>query len=337
MAKPNVSILIRELQDILAIESDFSISNQCSTCTFPVKNDGFIPNSSENDVILTVAFNKLTNLPTFIRTLRHTGCKARVVIICNSYVFRKYSTKYFNYMKKCGIQFINIGPMKPPDSYGVFYIRHRLYYDFLRSNRGKINRVISIDLYDTAFQRDPFTTFFKPDRVYFNSEIVSVVDNYIFHNLIMQTMKIAETTIPDFKILQECNTKILHNPLINGGFQSGGAEMMEKLYYKMQNIGNLSDLSAFGDDQAFLNVFVHCHYFDNIINYSFDENCIGSSIIGYGYAVSNAFYPGPIGSYRILDKIPAVFHQFDRFGQIMISIDEYCPNSPYLKDNMRNF
>lgn len=127
-------------------------------------------------------------------------------------------------MKKCGIQFINVGPINPPNSLGVYYFRHRLFYDFLVTNRKNISRVIVIDLFDAAFQRDPFTTYFKNNKVYFNSEIVTIEKNFIFNRIIRESIPIVKQMLPHLSDKIKSHQSMLQFPLINGGFQSGGIE-----------------------------------------------------------------------------------------------------------------
>lgn len=103
----------------------------------------------------------------------------------------------------------------------------------------------------------------------------------------------------------------------------------------MKDIGYLSNYTAYGDDQAFLNIFVYSKIFDPLFNYSLDENSIGSSIIAYGITHNQAFETETFGNYHFLSGVPAILHQYDRFNNIILSIDNFCPNTPYLKDNMR--
>lgn len=127
----------------------------CTPCDFAVRNTE--PNSTPRDLILTVALGGVQNLIVFMRTLRTTGSKCSVVILTDHKAYLAIGDETREYAQNCGCQIIDCGD-DPVQEYkfGPHNYCYYLMYLFLYNNQGKFDRVVNIDLYDAAFQGDPF-------------------------------------------------------------------------------------------------------------------------------------------------------------------------------------
>jgi hypothetical protein len=133
-----------------------------------------VGNSTPRDVILTVMMRYSYNLETFIRSLRSTGCKAKVVIFHDEKSIESLNSYMFELIEKCGITLINIGTIKPKYVSNPYEVRHPWYYTFLLHYKNDFDRIIITDLVDVFFQTDPFTEDFTNQTLQTTTELVTL-------------------------------------------------------------------------------------------------------------------------------------------------------------------
>ena len=144
------------------IEAD----SMCKMCNFTVRNEDKA-NSSPRDVIVAIVSSVDFNFIVFMRTLRTVKSKCSVVFIMDSIAISNMRRVTREYIKHCGCQIINSGNVQMRNyKYRDVNLRFYLLYMFLLRNRGQFDRVISIDVFDSAFQGDPFNV--QINRTHFN-------------------------------------------------------------------------------------------------------------------------------------------------------------------------
>lgn len=320
------------------IDDSISPNDLCDFCFFDPENDGTHPNSSPRDIVLTCAFHRLYNLHVFVRTLRTTGCKARIIVITDKPTMHSYPPYYYQALNNCGMQFICIDEEIPVKREDVFFFRHCLFTQFLEINKGLIDRVIVADMYDTIFQHDPFTEEFDRNIIYFSSERMQLtLRSWV------RCMEITYYRLEKLKIKLDMNrgkfNQLMKNDIINGGLQAGGVENMIKFFSTMTKVGEPAFRKAFGDDQAFMNIFIYSHVFDDMFNYTIDEGDSGflSTASIFRKVYEGDFISGDaVGEYKCDGRIPAVLHQYERFKNIVENVLLDCPNNdPYIDDYIR--
>ena len=314
----------------------FSITKSCPLCNFVPSNEGFIPNSNDRDLILTVAFNKLQNVFCFVRSARTTGFKGRIVIITNDLAISKKTKSYFSTIKKCGVQFISVGNYTPTSPVDLYYYRYEIYHQLLQDNKDILSRVILCDLYDTFFQHDPFTTNFSSDWIIFSGE---GTDNNGFNRRVskecFQQMHNIDPRLTMTK--EDLIFALTKGPPINGGLIAGGISPMLTFTKYMTNIGNPFTLKGYSDDQGCLNFFVKGHVFDKVLQYHIDGSREGflASWSTFARRRPDIFTHQNMGEFHINNsKIPAILHQFDRSHVLVNKLISSCPDiDPLFNDS----
>ena len=133
--------------------------SECKPCSYIVRNKS--PNSTPRDVIVGCAIGKAVSLIIFVKSLRTTGSKAQCVFLLDNDAYHGVSNMTKKILESCGGTLINCGsvPYNKKFDKNAYCFLYAL--EFLRANRGKFDRVIKCDLFDTVFQGDPFTPQFS--------------------------------------------------------------------------------------------------------------------------------------------------------------------------------
>ena len=144
------------------IEAD----SKCKACNFTARNEDKA-NSSPRDVIVAIVTKADFNFVVFMRTLRTVKSKCSVVFIMDRKAISKMRRVTKKYIQHCGCQIINSGNVNMKKyKYRDVNLRFYHLYMFLLRNRGQFDRVITIDVFDSAFQGDPFNV--QINRTHFN-------------------------------------------------------------------------------------------------------------------------------------------------------------------------
>lgn len=145
---------------------------KCPSCNLSPLNK---PTSTRRDVILTSALTKLKNVEYFIRTLRSTGCKARVILFLDSK--QTASIKWRSLFAACDIEPVFIKHTNPVVQSAPKLSRYYFEQQWLKENVDKVDRIIHTDSFDVIFQSDPFIEMIKNDRLYFTFEPVTLANS----------------------------------------------------------------------------------------------------------------------------------------------------------------
>lgn len=146
----------------------FKCIGKCPLCNFKQFNK--LNNSNPRDFIFCFAFGTTKNILPFIRSLRTTGSKASVAIFLDDKAYNSINQATFLTAKDCGMQFYNLGNLgilKKPEIMSLPYF---LSYYIIHQNFRNIDRLIIMDLFDSAFQADPFTTYLNQSFLHLSPE-----------------------------------------------------------------------------------------------------------------------------------------------------------------------
>jgi hypothetical protein len=246
-------------------------------------------------------------------------------------VTQRYNSTVFDVLRDCGVQFVNLGDC-PWAELTSDFIRQFIFFEFLMSNRFVINRVISADLFDTVFQKDPFITKFQADRVYYSSEanLIAGHRNNVFW--LGPFISQAKVLFPGVVVSEE---KINKRAIICAGLVAGGSGPMIQHLRLMLRMGDTKQLKAFGTDQGFLNFALGV----GLVNFKYQLDPPNETFLAT-YGAHLNFEPlalgDKFGSMGKFGRIYNVLHQGDRSPQILNAILAVCPNfEPPFPDYVR--
>ena len=148
-------------------------AKNCKLCNFTSIND--ISDSTKKDVIISFSILKTHNLALLQRTLRTTKSNASLVLLLDQQAIDSLDEITKQFFKNCSTQVV-IMPVEVFQSHDAspknFMIP--LMYLFLKMNRHLINRVIFVDLFDTVFQSDPFSSkFIRRGEIHIVREVIT--------------------------------------------------------------------------------------------------------------------------------------------------------------------
>jgi hypothetical protein len=287
-----------------------------------VKDDD-VPNSSEKDVILTLAVGQLRNAHPFVRTLRTTGCVARCVLFVDSAVRDGYSAGFFETLESCGVQFVDLGP-NPGVQVGRDFLRQLVYHRFVAVNRDYIDRVLVADLFDTVFQKDPFIDSFRRDRVYYSDEGRLIKYDGLNRRWIRQVIIRANVILGLERINDSMREEVFEHTVVNGGLIGGGVGPFLQHLKFMDNIGSFVSLAPFCLDQPLLNVGVGL----GLLTFPYQIDPPNSTFLGsLGLVVDSLgrAMGKELGLLRHEGRIHNVLHQYDRSTYLKNVVRKACP------------
>jgi hypothetical protein len=149
--------------------SDFVpfVNSDCESCSFTVRNQD--PDSSQSDAVIATMFQHSYNLVPFVRSLRTTGCKARIVFLIDNSVLIVMDSDLTSFLGRCGCTLINLGNIDLSRN-SMLLLRNRVLDRFFERRAHVFERVVIVDLYDAIFQGDPFYQDFSRTTVGFSME-----------------------------------------------------------------------------------------------------------------------------------------------------------------------
>jgi hypothetical protein len=137
----------------------------CDPCLFTDRSRR--PDSSAADCVIAVMFNMTFNLVPFVRTLRTTGSRCRIVVLADDTALSKLDVNLTMFLESCGVTVVRVWH-PAATSNAILLVRNRVLLHFLRLRRSLFKRIVIADLYDTIFQGDPFYRGFDRATVGFS-------------------------------------------------------------------------------------------------------------------------------------------------------------------------
>ena len=325
LTKKNTSLPIILKGTLNNEESKNFVDTGCTLCNFkPLVRTG---DSTEKDLILTFTLNRLTNVHAFVSSCRTAGCRAHIVTLIDSNTLKKYDDEYFQQLRNCGVELIDIGDHREVDRTNIFFIRYIFFNNYLSKHGKEFKRVVICDLFDAVFQHDPFTPDFKDDTVYFASEHQKMITNKFNKIYTKGCFNNLYRIDPTKQANKELEDKLFEGDIINCGLIGGGIEPIHKFIKYMLKIGDPSKKIAYADDQGCLNLFIRGKFFDELFKYQIDAGN-GSFLVSFGntyFYRSGTLKDMHLGQYDSGNNIPAIIHQINRCNYIAKDIKFICP------------
>ena len=316
--------------------------SRCNLCKFTSNYNDKKPNSTPKDLILLVSLGKMKNLIAFIRSLRTTGSKCRVIVFADISALTNYEKKFYEEAENCGIEFINIGMVKLGNENGMYYLKYCLIRDFLILNRDKFDRIIACDMFDSIVQHDPFISAFNESQVYFSNEGFHIIENKFNMDYLNDAIKSMKQIDPNFTMNYKNGEYdvLIDKWIVNGGLQAAGdADSMIAFCEEMIKTGNFNLLEAYAMDQGFINLLLHTRMFEGKFKYKVESHRSDIfSTMGYWlYIVDYDKKPEKIefGKISRSNYYPGIIHQFDRSTKIVKAFLDVCPNDRNYPDYIR--
>lgn len=145
-------------------------SGECQPCLKQFRDP--FGNSSPRDLVIGFTTQSPRNLVTFIRTLRNAGSKASAVVFVDDEMVKKCTQSTLQVFRDCGLYCINLGVLKDKYQKRVTEIRHVMSYQLLKHFNEYFERALLVDVSDTFFQTDPFTTEIVESSLIFTTECI---------------------------------------------------------------------------------------------------------------------------------------------------------------------
>jgi hypothetical protein len=225
----------------------------------------------------------------------------------------------------CGVQFIDLG-WNPIAELSVDLLRQLVYRRFLVANEEYVDRVLVADLFDTLFQKDPFTEYFQRDRVYYSDEGYPIGAESSNRYWVRELLPMVEAVFGVENITDGMKGQIFKHTIVNGGLMGGGLRpFLEHLEFMMK-MGNLVTLRPLSTDQGFLNVGLALGF----ASFRYQIDPPNSTFLGsVGVLIRHHRRHGAVG--RVLGqlsrdgRIPNVLHQYPRSPVLINMPRRACP------------
>ncbi|KAK8882341.1 hypothetical protein M9Y10_044983 [Tritrichomonas musculus] len=146
---------------------------RCPVCNFTPVNP---PTSTRRDVVLAAALTQLKRVEYFLRTLRTTGTKARIILFLDN---EKTATiEWRKFFTACDIEPVFISNPDPVVQSAPKLSRYYYYQEWLSKHIDEVDRVLHTDTFDVIFQSDPFIPIITTDSLYFTFEPVTLKSSF---------------------------------------------------------------------------------------------------------------------------------------------------------------
>ena len=295
--------LVHDMVD--EIQKPFTIDAQCPHCDFKPING---TSSTERDLIIIQAGGVENKGIISIRTLRTTGCKARIFLCVHKGEFIKSKIK--RQLELCGVKIFyvkNIKGLKIGYHKNTIMatMRFLINEEFLYKASKYVDRMLYFDTKDTVFQADPFNDITTPNSLYVSPEF-----RYTSTNKIMQKWY---RQLPNFNGYYFKNCEVICN-----GIFAGDTPTMIKLGQLMKSLHLGLDFIA--TDQAQYDYLIYSGIFAKA----------GVNVIRYPkYAsiadISKQFKPLPLGEVKHPKlSYPVAIHQYNRWDLLVEKFEGCC-------------
>ena len=264
--------------------------------------------SSHRDVVFLFGNSFCRGLEIAIKTLRHTGCQARVVFFTvPSFVNDKKAMGVMNSMN------VEVFSECREENLVPHMIRYNYEYAWLVNHTGEVDRVLHADAYDIFFQADPFVDTIKKEYLTF------IVEPHFIQscgwNLNWFTTCFGHRETEKYKA----------NFIICSGTICGGADHYTKLLKLMIHSPQWTSCYQPSFDQPILNWIVWSGQADEAgISYRF-SGCDGGIMTVQWCVVNNEVR---FNNYdQVLsptNRVPALVHQYPRLEPLATHLNQYC-------------
>ena len=273
---------------VKAIQENKPLDN-CPHCNFKPL---FSPNSTSRDLIIIQAGGDPSKAQLSIKSLRSTGCKARIFLVITDY--DEVSVHLQNFFDSCGV---DVFRYKISSNYAKTFfvaIRFSLDDEFLYQGAKYVDRILYFDSFDTVFQSDPFIGDWQNNSLYVSNEHIPIGHN--------PYMTMWFRGMPNFN-----SRPIDNNNTICSGIFGATADVILKVGQLMHTFYLGWDFIAL--DQALYNYLIYIGLLEKA----------GINVELYSHFASiavriNDYTPSSLGQFsnKINGFKPAVIHQYNR-------------------------
>ncbi|OHT12637.1 hypothetical protein TRFO_17453 [Tritrichomonas foetus] len=276
----------------------------CQLCDFhPVIQ----PSSTPRDLIVTATMNYNIQLLWLVRSIRTTGCKAKIII------FTSGNVKLPDVFIQCGIEQVILSHLTARVEQSPFKIRWEWYYQYLSNHTNEYDRIMHVDAYDTFFFGDPFSYASKNDTLYFQQE-----------------GRIIKLCPYNRQWLLSCHhdlnkKKILDNIILCSGSLIGGVKPFFEFVELLVTHKEWPQCWGPGFDQGDFNYVFYKHYF--ISHHKFKYTNCQSRFSTMHYCIRNeSNLWNSKGQLQTLDGSDTLIfiHQYNRFPDVNRYISKLC-------------
>lgn len=138
--------------------------SNCEFCQYCNYTPVIQPNSTVRDLIMMATTEYNQNLLWLIRSIRTSGCIAKIII------FTTDNVKFSKCLLSCGIEQIVVSPLTSRALQSPHKIRWEWYFQYLQHNLNSYDRIMHVDAFDTFFFGDPFSFASDFNTLYFQQE-----------------------------------------------------------------------------------------------------------------------------------------------------------------------
>lgn len=153
--------------------------NLCPACNFTPL---YPPTSTKRDVVLAAALNSIDRAEIFLRTLRMTGSRCRVILFLDSK--QSIEPHFLRFFKSCEIEPVYVDNQNNKILIeGSKMTRYYYYHQWLSKHIDEVDRVLHSDTFDVFFQSDPFQDTLLPLSE--DNEDQTILQKFTYDNIAM--------------------------------------------------------------------------------------------------------------------------------------------------------
>lgn len=299
---------IEQTEDI--ISEDSKPYPRCPLCNFDPIHP---PTSTRRDAVLAAALTELKRVEYFLRTLRTTGTRARIILFLDNK--KTASIEWRKFFTACDVEPVFITNPDPVVRSAPKLSRYYYYQQWLKLHIGEVDRVIHSDTFDVIFQSDPFIPIITPDSLYFTFEPVVLGSSHWTDQWITQCYG------------REVSRQFKKNPVSCSGVTAGGSRPFLKYLDIMLSYPKWTSCFGHSLDQAHHNYLLYNGDFDRAGLHisSFDCN---SPYLTMHFCCKRAKCSWKEGGYiygNNTDVIPVLVHQYNRWKNLTARNPTFCP------------
>ena len=300
----NNTVLYKDVAQemVKEVQKPFTIDPQCPICNFkPINKTA----STDRDLIIIQAGGYKKKGIMSIRTLRTTGCKARIFLCVNQ--GEKIDEPIQRAFNLCGVKVFYIGGRN-----SMYTMRFFINEEFAYEGYKYVDRMLYYDTKDTAFQADPFNEITLPNSLYVSPEFHLTAINYVMHAWYRGLPNFDYNYFRDFEVI--CNGVFAADPLT-----------MIKLGQLIKSLHLGYNYIAI--DQA---------QYDYLI-YTGTMAKAGINVVRHPKFASIALEdvrrslePAPLGEFKLSnssDSYPYAIHQYTRWKELAYFFQSSCNNT----------
>jgi hypothetical protein len=267
--------------------------------------------STNSDLAIAFLFGTAKhNVLNWARSLRSTGCKCRILFLVDSSYLRIFNKQELNALHDCGVTFWKTKEALPNVQINMMMLREFYILKFLDEYGFLFNRVMISDVFDTMFQKDPFSAKIPNDSVAVSIEKVRFL-NHTTNTAWLYNLEPEEFNYEFWK----------YKFVLNNGFKIGPVDKMLALYKAAFGVDFIFRKNV--NDQAALN-YVYYNGLYKDIWVDFDALYYSSAC--YSVYELKGEKNGMIREHEA-KTFPYVIHQFDRICPAIEHFNAICPSA----------